>query len=98
MKEQWKLDSVCEVIAAVAGIFFSASCCAIFWLKKRGKMLINRDDGLHCDFACHLHSKLLYPASPGRIRNIIFNAVAIECSCVRKSLHVALIGMKVSVC
>ncbi len=46
--------------AAVEGIFFSGSFCAIFWLKKRGLMpglcfsnqLIARDEGLHCDFAC----------------------------------------------
>ena len=39
--------------AAVEGIFFSGSFCAIFWLKKRGKMpgltfsneLISRDEG-----------------------------------------------------
>ena len=43
--------------AAVEGIFFSGSFCAIFWLKKRGLMpgltfsneLISRDEGLHCD-------------------------------------------------
>jgi ribonucleotide reductase beta subunit family protein with ferritin-like domain len=48
--------------AAVEGIFFSGSFCAIFWLKKRGLMpglafsneLISRDEGLHCDFACML--------------------------------------------
>ena len=48
--------------AAVEGIFFSGSFCSIFWLKKRGLMpgltfsneLISRDEGLHCDFACHL--------------------------------------------
>jgi len=41
--------------AAVEGIFFSGSFCAIFWLKKRGLMpglcfsneLISRDEGLH---------------------------------------------------
>ena len=41
--------------AAVEGIFFSGSFCAIFWLKKRGMMpgltfsneLIARDEGLH---------------------------------------------------
>ena len=42
--------------AAVEGVFFSGSFCAIFWLKKRGLMpglgfsneLISRDEGLHC--------------------------------------------------
>jgi ribonucleoside-diphosphate reductase beta chain len=51
--------------AAVEGIFFSGSFCSIFWLKKRGLMpgltfsneLISRDEGLHCDFACHLYTE-----------------------------------------
>jgi ribonucleotide reductase beta subunit family protein with ferritin-like domain len=49
--------------AAVEGIFFSGSFCAIFWLKKRGLMpgltfsneLISRDEGMHTDFACLLY-------------------------------------------
>lgn len=56
--------------AAVEGIFFSGSFCAIFWLKKRGLMpgltfsneLISRDEGMHTDFACllytHINNKL----------------------------------------
>ena len=52
------------VAFAQSGIFFSGSFC-VFWLKKRGIMpgmtfsneLISRDEGLHCDFACLLHSK-----------------------------------------
>lgn len=48
--------------AAVEGIFFSASFCAIFYLKTRNLMpglcfsneLISRDEGLHTDFACLL--------------------------------------------
>src|SRR5690606_37677651 len=52
--------------AAVEGIFFSGSFCAIFWLKKRGLMpgltfsneLISRDEGLHCEFACLLYGML----------------------------------------
>ena len=52
--------------AAVEGIFFSGSFCSIFWLKKRGLMpglsfsneLISRDEGLHCDFACHLYTSM----------------------------------------
>lgn len=50
--------------AAVEGIFFSGSFCAIFWLKKRGLMpgltfsneLISRDEGLHTDFGCLLYT------------------------------------------
>lgn len=52
--------------AAIEGIFFSGSFCAIFWLKKRGLMpgltfsneLISRDEGLHTDFACLLYTYL----------------------------------------
>lgn len=52
--------------AAVEGIFFSGSFCAIFWLRKRGLMpgltfsneLISRDEGLHCDFACQTYAML----------------------------------------
>lgn len=46
-----------------AGIHFSGSFCAIYWLKKRQLMpgltfsneLISRDEGLHTDFACLLY-------------------------------------------
>ena len=52
--------------AAVEGVFFSGSFCAIFWLRKRGILpglgfaneLIARDEGLHCDFACALYARL----------------------------------------
>ena len=52
--------------AAIEGIFFSGSFCAIFWLKKRGLMpgltfsneLISRDEGMHTDFAVLLYSRL----------------------------------------
>ena len=87
--------------AAVEGIFFSGSFCAIFWLKKRGLMpglcfsneLISRDEGLHCDFACLLYSKLVNKLSVSRIEEIITNAVAIEKEFVMDALPVSLIGM-----
>lgn len=57
--------------AAVEGIFFSGSFCAIFWLKKRGLMpgltfsneLISRDEGLHTDFGCLLYRWVIHPAA-----------------------------------
>lgn len=87
--------------AAVEGIFFSGSFCAIFWLKKRGLMpglsfsneLISRDEGLHCDFACLLHSKLKNKLDVETITQIITEAVAIEEEFVTDSLPVSLIGM-----
>ena len=109
-KAQWALkwiqstDSFAERIvafAAVEGIFFSGSFCAIFWLKKRGIMpgltfsneLISRDEGLHCDFACLLYSYLKSPLSQERIYHILGNAVEIEKKFVRDALPVELIGM-----
>ena len=87
--------------AAIEGIFFSGSFCAIFWLKKRGLMpgltfsneLISRDEGLHCDFACLLHNKLLKGAGENVIRSIIAEAVEIEIEFVTNALSVSLIGM-----
>jgi len=87
--------------AAVEGIFFSGSFCAIFWLKKRGKMpgltfsneLISRDEGLHTDFACLLYSKLNNKLSQEVIHKMIKEAVVIEKGFVCDSLPVNLIGM-----
>lgn len=91
--------------AAIEGIFFSGSFCAIFWLKKRGLMpglcfsneLISRDEGLHTDFACLLHSKLLYNENGFyNARSIIMEAVEIEKEFICKSIPVDLIGMNSS--
>jgi len=87
--------------AAVEGIFFSGSFCSIFSLKKRGIMqgltysneLISRDEGLHCDFACMLHNKLVKGAGENMIHRIISEAVAIEIEFVTEALPVSLIGM-----
>jgi ribonucleoside-diphosphate reductase beta chain len=88
--------------AAVEGIFFSGSFCSIFWLKKRGLMpgltfsneLISRDEGVHCDFAVHLHNNhLVKKVPPKRIKEILVNALDIERMFVTESLPVSLIGM-----
>lgn len=88
--------------AAVEGIFFSGSFCSIFWLKKRGLMpgltfsneLISRDEGLHCDFACHLYTQHVKNKLPDEtIIGIIKDAVQIEKEFVTDSLPVNLIGM-----
>ncbi|MBL6872646.1 MAG: ribonucleotide-diphosphate reductase subunit beta [Flavobacteriales bacterium] len=98
-------DSFAErliAFAAVEGIFFSGSFCSIFWLKKRGLMpgltfsneLISRDEGLHCDFACHLHNHHLINKVPKeRIKEIIVDALDIEREFIIESLPVKLIGM-----
>lgn len=88
--------------AAVEGVFFSGSFCAIFWLKKRGLMpglafsneLISRDEGLHCDFACLLYTVHIKNKLPEeRVRAIITDAVEIEKDFVCDALPVKLIGM-----
>ncbi len=109
-KADWALkwiesDSFAErliAFAAVEGIFFSGSFCAIYWLKKRGLMpgltfsneLISRDEGLHCDFAVHLHNHHLVNKVPKeRIKEILINALDIERKFITESLPVSLIGM-----
>jgi ribonucleoside-diphosphate reductase subunit M2 len=90
--------------AAVEGIFFSGSFCAIFWLKKRGLMpglsfsneLISHDEGLHCNFTCLLYSKLLNLLPKARVVEIIDSAVNIEMEFVVDALPVELIGMNSS--
>jgi len=87
--------------SAVEGIFFSGSFCSIYWLKKRGKMpgltfsneLIARDEGLHCDFACLMFSKISCKPSESIVHDIIKGAVEIEKEFVVEAIPVALIGM-----
>lgn len=109
-KADWALkwiesDSFAErliAFAAVEGIFFSGAFCSIYWLKKRGLMpgltfsneLISRDEGVHCDFAVHLHNHHLVNKVPKeRIRGIIVDALNIEREFITESLPVSLIGM-----
>jgi ribonucleoside-diphosphate reductase beta chain len=109
-KADWALkwiesDSFAErliAFAAVEGIFFSGAFCSIFWLKKRGLLpgltfsneLISRDEGMHCDFAVHLHNNHIVNRVPKeRIKEIIVDALDIEREFVTESLPVSLIGM-----
>lgn len=89
--------------AAVEGIFFSGSFCAVFWLKKRGMMpgltfsneLIARDEGLHCEFACVLYAMLpqYERLEDSVVRDIVGSAVECECEFTCDALSVDLIGM-----
>jgi len=87
--------------AAVEGIFFSGSFCAIFWLKKRGLMpgltfsneLISRDEGLHCDFACATYALLDHRLDEATVHAIVGEAVEVEKAFVCDALPVSLIGM-----
>tara|TARA_B100001093_G_scaffold489042_1_gene526864 strand:- start:2042 stop:3058 length:1017 start_codon:yes stop_codon:yes gene_type:complete len=87
--------------AAVEGIFFSGSFCAIFWLKKRGMMpgltssneLISRDEGMHTEFAVEIYSMLVNKLDQSTVHKIIQEAVEIEKEFIIDSIPCRLIGM-----
>ena len=87
--------------AAIEGIFFSSSFAAIYWIKKRGLMpgltfsneLISRDEGLHCEFAVLLFSKIVKKPTKKRIYEIIKEAVDIEKEFILESIPCRMIGM-----
>ena len=87
--------------AAIEGIFFSASCASIYWIKKRGLMpgltfsneLISRDEALHTEFAILLYTKLRNSLSQTRIHEILKDAVAIETEFITEAIPCRMIGM-----
>merc|ERR1719282_795227 len=87
--------------AAVEGILFSGSFCAIYWLKKRGLMpgltfsneLISRDEGLHTEFACVLYGKLQNRLPEDVVHDIIRGAVEAERIFICEALSCDLSGM-----
>merc|ERR1712160_207269 len=109
-KAQWALqwmnteNSFAErlvAFAAVEGILFSGSFCAIYWLKKRGLMpgltfsneLISRDEGLHAEFACMLYTMLQNQLPDDVVHNLIRGAVNAERKFICDALSCDLIGM-----
>jgi ribonucleoside-diphosphate reductase beta chain len=87
--------------AAVEGIFFSGAFCSIYWLKKRGLMpgltfsneLISKDEGLHCEFATLLYSKIQNRIPQEQLYQMMEDAVNIEKEFVSDSIPVHLLGM-----
>jgi len=87
--------------AAVEGILFSGSFCAIYWLKKRGLMpglafsneLISRDEGLHAEFACLLYGLLQHQLPEDVVHEMIRGAVDVERKFICEALSCDLIGM-----
>merc|ERR1712060_829025 len=103
---QWMNDdnSFAERIvafAAVEGVLFSGSFCAIYWLKKRGLMpgltfsneLISRDEGLHAEFACLVYSMLQNKLPDDVVHDLVRGAVAAERLFICEALPCDLIGM-----
>merc|ERR1719194_239197 len=87
--------------AAVEGILFSGSFCAIYWLKKRGLMpgltfsneLISRDEGLHAEFSCMLYGMLQHQLPEDVVHDMIRGAVEVERKFICEALSCDLIGM-----
>ena len=104
MKSDAKFAERLVAFAAVEGILFSASFCAIFYFRKRGYNLpglyqtneyISRDEGLHCKFAVLIHSQLKKhnKISNNKILEIIKSAVEVERVFVADALKHPIIGM-----
>lgn len=87
--------------AIVEGVFFSASFCAIFWLRKRGLLpglsfanqLISRDEGLHTEFACLLYSYIQHRVPRDVVVQMFQEAVDIEKRFITESIPCSMIGM-----
>merc|ERR1719382_1035382 len=109
-KAQWAVQWMNEensfaerlvAFAAVEGVLFSGSFCAIYWLKKRGLMpgltfsneLISRDEGLHAEFACLLYNMLDNKLPEDVVHDIVRSAVGVERKFICEALSCDLIGM-----
>ena len=84
------------------GIMFSSSFCAIYWLKKSGKMnglcsaneLISRDEGLHSEFAAQLYNRgYVSRLDDITVHEIVSRCVELTCEFSCEALPVTLIGM-----
>ncbi len=87
--------------AIIEGIFFSGSFCAIYWLKQQNLLpgltmaneFIARDEGMHCEFACLLYSKIVNKLDETLVHKMIIDAVNIEKEFIINSLPCKLIGI-----
>ena len=86
----------------VEGIFFSASFCAIFWVKKRNILrgvcqsneFIARDEGMHRDLAVLVYRNYIVNKLPSeRIKEMIRAAVVVERDFIQACLPYNLMGM-----
>ena len=89
--------------AIVEGVFFSGAFCAIFWLKKYKKGMLQaltlsnafiaRDESLHCEFAVALFHRLSNIPNESIVHDMFRTAVELESRFTREALKVNLIGM-----
>jgi ribonucleoside-diphosphate reductase beta chain len=79
----WCFGSQLVAFACVEGIMFSSAFAIIFWLKEKGILpgltfsneLISRDEGLHRDFACLMHSMIINKLPDDQILEIVRGSV-----------------------
>ncbi len=88
--------------AVVEAVYFSASFCSIFWFKEQNKLVkgvgysnefIARDEGLHAAFACALYKNCFQRVPSETIREMIMDAVDVECEFVDEALPSGFVGM-----
>ena len=89
--------------AAIEGIHFSGSFCAIYWLKKRNLMpgltlsnsFIARDEACHTETSISLYNDLKaeHRLPETVVKQIIEEAVAIETVFITESISCSMIGM-----
>lgn len=86
---------------AVEGIMFSASFCALFWIKQRGILfgltqsneLISKDEGLHVLHLITIFLRLERPPTEAQVKQIFADALVAEKEYAREGLQVRLVGM-----
>lgn len=87
--------------AIVEGCFFSGAFASIFWLKERNLMpglcmsneFINRDEGMHTEFAILLYSHLKNKLDETAVHKMFREAIDIETEFITEALPCSLIGM-----
>jgi ribonucleoside-diphosphate reductase subunit M2 len=92
----------CIAFACVEGIFFSSSFAFIDWLKTQDYKLpalyesnsyISKDEARHTECACLIYEHIRDRPSHDKVKEIIDEAIAIECMFVREMLPQGYRGM-----
>ncbi|CAB1444110.1 unnamed protein product [Pleuronectes platessa] len=85
-KADWAIQWINDSNSTFGERIVAFCCCG-------GNLLLRRDEGLHCSFACLLYSYLRKKPSADRVKDIITKAVTIEQEFLTEALPVDLIGI-----
>lgn len=115
LKAKWTLDWISNEESAFAqrllafcfveGLFFSASFCAIFWFREKGKLpglahsneLIARDEGLHTEAAILLYQRIVNRVPQDIVFSMVKDAMKCEEAFVKECFKIGgMIGMNES--